>query len=131
MLICSGCQEHSVPVTFLAEPDINLLVQTEEILGFQLEQTNEFYGSIVIELWPRPRGGIQGYFSSNGFCRPWVQSVESPRILAHELGHALGLEHRNDLENLMSESENGTALKDSQTKRMQEIIERYEECKKE
>jgi matrixin len=65
-------------------------------------------------------------------CIVNVWAVEDDLILAHELGHALGLQHVDDIENLMYPTINYGNLTDEQVDRMRHIawVEQYSsECK--
>jgi hypothetical protein len=49
-----------------------------------------------------------------------------PRVTAHEIAHALGLEHRQDETNLMASGTTGTTLNSEEVKRARESAERLE-----
>jgi hypothetical protein len=74
-------------------------------------------------------------FSVNGICFPkaiFVKDTASlrpveggidepiPRVTSHELGHSLGLAHRQDLTNLMASGTTGTVLNDAEIQRARE-----------
>lgn len=74
---------------------------TEDIFGVELVEHPDPWGAVAIFPFDRDAfdGAFDGEFDLNGEayigrCTPWVWYVtDSPRTLAHELGHAYGLAH--------------------------------------
>jgi hypothetical protein len=59
------------------------------------------YGAIEVSLVDLDDAPVDGYHAPPTPCRRAVWSSFDPEVLAHELGHAFGLEHVDDRENLM------------------------------
>jgi hypothetical protein len=67
---------------------------------------------------------VNGVFLGGGICfvketaklRPVEGGIDEPmpRVTAHELGHAMGLPHRQDVTNLMASGNNGTKLNEAE-----------------
>lgn len=121
--LVGGCAE-PLPVHVLDHDDIPLEVEDAcEIIGLLCESDDHDYGTITIELVPLTPSGtlrVRGVTEGGGSCSPeiWVEPV--PRLIAHELAHALGLEHRESEDGLMRAVRQGDELSDDE----QDEIER-------
>lgn len=129
LLALSACAQSSgIPVHFEQEPGEALVLEAEEILGFELVETETSHGSVVIRFKPEPDGGLFGRFEGAEGCSSSLWSVENPRVLAHEVGHSMGLGHEDDEANVMSESWDGRKLEIWQAERMEHIAGEFWKC---
>lgn len=106
--------DNSQPVTVL--PDV--VVDACEILGVACEATDRGYGSITLDLIPIPSGRVRGR-SQAQLCRRLIWVDPTPLRIAHELGHALELDHVDDRSNLMHINAKDTELTDEQLDRIE------------
>jgi hypothetical protein len=76
-----------------------LLVQTSEILGVSLEEGD---GPIVLELVDVAPGEPAGRLLLERSCLRVIRARWSATVVAHEMGHAFGLDHVDDPYNVMA-----------------------------
>lgn len=108
---------------------LTLVDQVGETLGAQLTLTESDNAIFYVDL-VKGREHVLGRMLFGDGCRCVVSATPMPNILAHELGHCLGLDHVDDPKNLMYfENEWGVALNDRQLSHIEGQIERYENCK--
>jgi hypothetical protein len=94
-----GCGE-GLGLRVYAERDAEtVLEQASAILGVPLEQGD---GPIVLELVDVVPGEPAGRLLLERSCLRVVRASYSPIVVAHEIGHALGLDHVDDLRNVMA-----------------------------
>jgi len=102
----------------LTRPSPELLNDTEEVLGFELIDSGSVAGSVSLFLEERREGEPEVNYSGGWSCTPFIYlDTHHPVVLAHELGHAYGLEHNDIAGNLMGPAQGpltGTDLTEDQ-----------------
>lgn len=104
ILIC-GCGENGISIhvlSRLSDNEINELIDgTEDILDYPITFDDNRYGAITIDIH-KSSDDVKGRFlyGEIGCIKIAWSSIDSVYI-AHETGHALGLEHSDDEQNLM------------------------------
>lgn len=130
-LSLSACA-HSVPVRIaseLPESDTHaLLSDASDILGIPLEPVDHSRGAITLDIHESP-GTYRGRNLVRHGCRRASWSTPDAEVIAHELAHALGLDHVSDRGNLMSASASGTALTEAQHATMEREAWRLSTCR--
>lgn len=95
----------------------------EDILGLDIspESYSGEHGAVLMLHGDR-EGQRLGETQHFGDCFPVLWSVDNQVVLAHEIGHALGLEHTDDPDNLMYEhgAHESPELTDEQVDTMRE-----------
>lgn len=111
-LLCSSCSQ-AVPVYLtssdathgkLTERSEKLLDESFEFWGLEWEPSDMLYGSVYIALVDvdEPVTNYEGAAIQEVLtCRRTLWSNFDRDILAHELGHAFGLDHVDDKNNIM------------------------------
>jgi hypothetical protein len=80
---------------------VDLVEEAAAMLDLDVEFTTSRHGAVDVTMVV-PTGVPPFGWSDSGIgCRRDASSVMNPVILAHELGHALGLEHHHDPDNLL------------------------------
>jgi len=115
MVLIAACGGGPVPVFWV---DLRAAVPTEEIGSFdRIAEACEFWtidcedsdddaNALVVLLEDHGGPGSDGNFrcgetSHADPCNPMVFACDDGTVLEHEIGHAFGLEHRGDVDNVM------------------------------
>ena len=107
LLALSACEDpdgRSDTVSYFVPPDWfelsdDAIEETELIYGIDLIPADDTAGAVAVFLVAFSTVG----WGSGTSCTPWISAPrDDPRAVAHEMGHALGLEHVDDPKNIMS-----------------------------
>lgn len=114
-----------------SEKDMELLKEAAAWFGYDANfyfhntDKNYGYGTVHISLVNKGRNGLSGLSSKSLGCRRIAWSEPNVTVIAHELGHTLGLDHVSDTENLMHKSgktRTGTDIKGWQYEQVQKSL---------
>jgi hypothetical protein len=121
----------SVPVRAVSElprAEVSaLLADAGDILGLQLEETSRASGSITLDIHESP-GAYRGRNLIRQGCRRASWASPDAEVIAHEIAHALGLDHVDDRHNLMAPSGSGLDLTSEQHATMEREAWRLSAC---
>lgn len=95
-----------------------LLADASELLGIPIATTDDSHGSITLDIHESP-GIYRGRNLIRKGCRRASWASPDAEVIAHEIAHALGLDHVDDPHNLMARSGSGVELTEAQVATME------------
>jgi hypothetical protein len=130
LLLSGGCQ--SVPAFAIGEAAADGVMLAAEI-GLPVYPSDDHEAEIIVVSVDDLAIGdrvVNGYAGARYTCRRFVlvNPDASPYTTAHEIGHVLGLNHTDDLRNLMHSSAENGALTDKQMRKTERVAGRLASC---